>query len=87
MYQPIVLKGTSNLVARDSLLFCFCGVCEHQLAWFPQGGGKFKASHCGRVYDAEPLDINLLNYAVLCSDNPAGNVVSIRKKAERMVFA
>ena len=89
MYQPIVLRGTTNLVARDSLLFAFCGRCEHAVTWTPLGGGRFKAFHCGIVYEAEPIDIDVSTFAVSGrAVTEHGNVVSIfKKRPEKMVFA
>jgi len=88
MYQPIVLSGNVTFVDRGSLLFCFCGKCEKQLAWFPQGGARFKSTHCDLIYEAEPEDIELKRYVVMGSKQDATNVRPIRKpKPERMTFA
>lgn len=87
MYIPHVLRGTANFVSRDSLLFCYCP-CQQQLTWVPQGGARFKASHCNMVFEAEPEDINLKRYVVMARETDMGNVRPLfRQKAERMTFA
>lgn len=89
MYQPTVLRDATNIVTRDSLLFAFCGNCEHAITWTPLGGGRFKSFHCGIVYEAEPIDIDISMFAVSSQAvTEQGNVVSIfKKRPEKMVFA
>lgn len=81
MFNPIVLKQ-GLIVPRGDLLFSHCGLCERPICWQPVGGAVFASTCCNKVYNANPLGLDLKFYQIGAWDLDMRNVRLLRRRKD-----